>query len=593
MKSGVDRRPASSARGRAAQRGAQAGEQLVHPERLGHVVVGAGVERRDLVGLAVAHRQHDDRHRAPAPQPADHVDAVDAREPEVEDHDVGVVARRELERLLAVGGEVDLVAAGAQVDRRARAGSAARRRRPGRGVTALGAASCGGRTSDHRGARRPGCPRRVDARRPSPRRSRGRPRGRARRRRRWTGRRAVGTAGTRVALGRRDARAAVDDPQVDASPTRRLDPHRGRRAATTRCAFSTTLATARSSSAGVGVDAGQRLGHVDLDAGRAGRRGRRSASGDDLVERRRRASRAASAPVCSRLMSSRLPTSVVEPVGLLVDRLEELVRRRRRSKSTSRCSRLVTDALIDASGVRRSCDTAAQQRGAQLVGSPRAGRRGRAVGPQLAAAASATGDLAANARSTVAVRRRRVRRRRSTSTASVRWQRDRRRRPPRAASAPARRADASRAVATPSASTRARRRASSANVARSWSTSCGQRVVLGRAACRSRPRERLGLGPRRGALRSCGAPRWSTSSADDRRRRRGRRPARGRSRPSRDRERVERRGEEPVGEQEADDRRDERGHEPADGGDDDHERGGRAAGRSGGRACRARAPARA
>ena len=40
-------------RPRAAQRRAQPREQLVHPERLGDVVVGAGVERDDLVALSV------------------------------------------------------------------------------------------------------------------------------------------------------------------------------------------------------------------------------------------------------------------------------------------------------------------------------------------------------------------------------------------------------------------------------------------------------------------------------------------------------------------------------------------------------------
>ncbi len=48
-------------RRRAPQRGAQTSQQLVHAERLGHVVVGPGVERRHLVVLGVAHRQHDDR----------------------------------------------------------------------------------------------------------------------------------------------------------------------------------------------------------------------------------------------------------------------------------------------------------------------------------------------------------------------------------------------------------------------------------------------------------------------------------------------------------------------------------------------------
>ena len=49
-------------RGGTPEGGAQAGEQLVHAERLGDVVVGAGVERRNLVALGVADRQHDDRH---------------------------------------------------------------------------------------------------------------------------------------------------------------------------------------------------------------------------------------------------------------------------------------------------------------------------------------------------------------------------------------------------------------------------------------------------------------------------------------------------------------------------------------------------
>ena len=47
---GLDERLLVSGRG-PAERGAQPGEQLVHAERLGDVVVGAGVERGDLVAL--------------------------------------------------------------------------------------------------------------------------------------------------------------------------------------------------------------------------------------------------------------------------------------------------------------------------------------------------------------------------------------------------------------------------------------------------------------------------------------------------------------------------------------------------------------
>ena len=43
--------------------GAEAGEQLLDPERLRHVVVRAGVERRDLLALLADDREHDDRRR--------------------------------------------------------------------------------------------------------------------------------------------------------------------------------------------------------------------------------------------------------------------------------------------------------------------------------------------------------------------------------------------------------------------------------------------------------------------------------------------------------------------------------------------------
>ena len=46
-------------RTRAAERRAGPGEQLLHGERLGHVVVGPGVERRDLVRLRLTDRKDD------------------------------------------------------------------------------------------------------------------------------------------------------------------------------------------------------------------------------------------------------------------------------------------------------------------------------------------------------------------------------------------------------------------------------------------------------------------------------------------------------------------------------------------------------
>ena len=83
-----------SPRGRVAQRHAHARQQLAHAEGLGHVVVGAGVERGDLVALLAARGEHDDRHLAPLPQPADHLQAVHIGQAQVQNDDVGLAARR-------------------------------------------------------------------------------------------------------------------------------------------------------------------------------------------------------------------------------------------------------------------------------------------------------------------------------------------------------------------------------------------------------------------------------------------------------------------------------------------------------------------
>ena len=99
-----------------AQRSPEASEELVHPERLRHVVVGAGIERRDLRGLGVTGGEHHDRNRAPAAQALDHLDAVDAGQAEVEHDDIGMVPSREVERLFSGLGQVDVVATRPEVD---------------------------------------------------------------------------------------------------------------------------------------------------------------------------------------------------------------------------------------------------------------------------------------------------------------------------------------------------------------------------------------------------------------------------------------------------------------------------------------------
>ena len=56
----------------AALRGAEAGQELGGAEWLGHVIVGAGIERGDFVLLGIAHREDDDRRLAPFAQAAEH-----------------------------------------------------------------------------------------------------------------------------------------------------------------------------------------------------------------------------------------------------------------------------------------------------------------------------------------------------------------------------------------------------------------------------------------------------------------------------------------------------------------------------------------
>ena len=86
--------------GRAAQDGAQARCQLLAAERLRHVVVGAGVERTDLLALVADGGDDDDRHAAPLAHLAADVDAAAVRQHEVEQDGVRRAVRERVERLL-------------------------------------------------------------------------------------------------------------------------------------------------------------------------------------------------------------------------------------------------------------------------------------------------------------------------------------------------------------------------------------------------------------------------------------------------------------------------------------------------------------
>ncbi len=188
-----------------AQHGTQPREQLVDAERLRHVVVGAGVERRDLLALLADRREHDHRRVGPGAELAADVGAAAVGQHEVEDHRGRRLRGRRAERRRGGRGRVDRVAGAAQRRRRAPAGSAARRRRRGRAGSYRRARPAPRRRGAQARRSRPGPgatrPRRG---RRSPQRSRARSRGRGRRR--SSARRAAGRT------ARRPARARLGEP---------------------------------------------------------------------------------------------------------------------------------------------------------------------------------------------------------------------------------------------------------------------------------------------------------------------------------------------------------------------------------------------
>ena len=86
----------------AAQHRPHAGDQLAGAERLGHVVVRAELKPDQLVGFVVAGGEHDDRHARVAPQSVGHLEAIQAWEAKIEDHQVGVIRPRPHQRLRPV-----------------------------------------------------------------------------------------------------------------------------------------------------------------------------------------------------------------------------------------------------------------------------------------------------------------------------------------------------------------------------------------------------------------------------------------------------------------------------------------------------------
>ena len=100
----------------AAQPGAHPGDELLGLERLDDVVVGAGLQAHDDVDGVGLRGEHDDRHAGLGADLAAHLEAVDAREHDVEEHQVGAVLAEDADGGGAVGDVVDLEPLVAQDD---------------------------------------------------------------------------------------------------------------------------------------------------------------------------------------------------------------------------------------------------------------------------------------------------------------------------------------------------------------------------------------------------------------------------------------------------------------------------------------------
>ena len=70
------------------QVGPHASQELIHAERLGYVVVGAGIERFHFYAILSAHRQNDDGNFRDLPDAAAQTDAVQIGHGQVGDNEM-------------------------------------------------------------------------------------------------------------------------------------------------------------------------------------------------------------------------------------------------------------------------------------------------------------------------------------------------------------------------------------------------------------------------------------------------------------------------------------------------------------------------
>ena len=98
------------------QRGPQPRGQFANPERLLDIIVGAEIERLDLLRLAIARGEHDHRRRRELADVAQHLLAVAVGQAEVEDDEIGRAGRRQPQGLSAGLGRLHLKTGGGERD---------------------------------------------------------------------------------------------------------------------------------------------------------------------------------------------------------------------------------------------------------------------------------------------------------------------------------------------------------------------------------------------------------------------------------------------------------------------------------------------
>ena len=89
------------------QRDPQAGQKLRNRKRFCQIVIRAGIQGVDLIGILAAGADDDDGHVRPGAYPADDLDAVQVRQTEIQQDDVRIVCGGgDHSGLTGLGGEI-------------------------------------------------------------------------------------------------------------------------------------------------------------------------------------------------------------------------------------------------------------------------------------------------------------------------------------------------------------------------------------------------------------------------------------------------------------------------------------------------------